>query len=43
MDLKITPQRLSFRTTLSDEYDSSPRPSVKRNDFTVNEALVIHL
>ena len=40
---KITPQTLSYKVTLSDEYDSAGRPGIKLNDFTATQAIVVHL
>lgn len=40
---KITPEKLFFRVTLADEYDSTPRLGVRRNDFAINYSLGLHL
>ncbi len=42
-ELKVTRDVLSFRVTLTDEYDSSPRPDVASNDLTVIPSLELHL
>lgn len=41
--MKITPEKFFFRVAVSDGYDSSPRPGVRRNDFAVNYSVGLHL
>lgn len=40
---KITAEKLSFKVSLTDEYDSRPQAAVKHNDFAVNQSIVLHL
>jgi hypothetical protein len=42
-ELKVTADLLSFRVTLTDEYDARPRPGVVPNDVTVIPSLELHL
>jgi len=39
----VVPDRLSYKITASDEYDSRPQPGIKFNDFTFTQALVVHI
>jgi len=39
----IKPEKLSFRITLTDEYENRPFMGVKNNDFTMTQGLVMHL
>ncbi|MFA6583926.1 MAG: DUF481 domain-containing protein [Elusimicrobiaceae bacterium] len=41
-ELAIT-EKLSYRITATDEYDSRPFSGVKNNDFTLAQGLVVHL
>jgi len=42
-DLVILPGKLSYRVTVTDEYDNRPFPGIKDNDFTLSQGLVVHL
>ena len=42
-EVKITAEVLALRITANDEYDTRPRPGVKRNDFSVVSSLVVKL
>ncbi|MFA5162426.1 MAG: DUF481 domain-containing protein [Elusimicrobiales bacterium] len=39
----IRPDKLSFRISLTDEYENRPFAGVKNNDFTMTQSLVVHL
>ncbi|MFA6435040.1 MAG: DUF481 domain-containing protein [Elusimicrobiales bacterium] len=43
LQFKITPEKLFFRVTFSDDYDARPRPGVRKNDFAVNYSVGLHL
>ncbi|HBA60116.1 MAG TPA: hypothetical protein DCZ92_04745 [Elusimicrobia bacterium] len=43
LQFKISPEKLFFRVTFSDEYDAVPRPGVRKNDFAINYAIGVHL
>jgi hypothetical protein len=40
---KITPEVLSFRLAITDEYDSRPRRGVRKNDLSIVPSLVVKL
>jgi hypothetical protein len=41
-EFRISPKALSYKVTLSDEYDSASRPGIKLNDFSATQAIVVH-
>ncbi|HAH31057.1 MAG TPA: hypothetical protein DCL44_01950 [Elusimicrobia bacterium] len=41
LELKVWKDTLAFRVTASNEYDSKPYPNVKKNDFSLAQALVV--
>lgn len=43
LQFKITDDRVSFRVSFTDEYESEPRPGVKYNDFITGYSLVLKL
>ena len=44
LEFKITPDRLSFRVTVADEYESKPVvPGIRRNDLSMRYSVIMHL
>ena len=43
LEVKLWRQVLALRLTLADEFDSSPRPGVKKNDLSFVPALVVRI
>ena len=43
VQFKVIQDKLAFRVALVDEYDSTPRPGIKSNDFYAMESLVFKL
>ena len=41
-DFAIVTDKLSYRVTLTDEYENDPFPGIQNNDFTFAQGLSVH-